>query len=54
MPSKTKKQARFMASCAHGSKYEECPPMKVAKDFNKADKGSKLLSNAMKKSSRGR
>ena len=49
MPSKTQKQARFMAACAHGSGYEKCPPAKVAKDFNKADKGSKLLSTAMKK-----
>jgi hypothetical protein len=49
MPSKTQKQARFMAACAHGSGYKSCPPEKVAKEFNKADKGSKLLSSAAKK-----
>ena len=43
MPSKTKKQAKFMAACAHGSNYEKCPPMKVAKEFNKADKGTRIL-----------
>lgn len=43
MPSKTPKQARLMAACAHGAKYEKCPPMDVAKKFNKADKGGKLL-----------
>jgi len=40
MPSKTAKQARFMAACAHGwkPKGKKCPPMKVAKEFNRADK----------------
>ncbi len=38
MPSKTKRQARFMAACAHGAGYESCPPTKVAKEFNQADK----------------
>ena len=38
MPSKTAKQARFMAACAHGAKMDKkCPPMAVAKEFNKAD-----------------
>ena len=43
MPSKTTKQAKLMAACAHGSKYKSCPPMKVAKEFNQADKKSGIL-----------
>jgi hypothetical protein len=38
MPSKTKKQARFMAACAHGAGYASCPPKKVSREFNQADK----------------
>ena len=39
-----------MAAVAHGMKPRKGGPSKaVAKEFNKADKGSKLLSNAMKK-----
>jgi hypothetical protein len=49
MPSKTQKQARFMAACAHGSGYDKCPPKKVAREFNQADKGTKMLSSAMKR-----
>jgi len=43
MPSKTPKQKRFMAACAHGAGYKSCPPDKVSKEFNKADakKGKK-------------
>lgn len=40
MPSKTKKQAKFMAACAHGSGYKDCPPDWVAKEFARADKKS--------------
>lgn len=47
-PSKSKKQARLMAACAHGSGYEKCPPKDVAKRFNEADTGSKRLSEAAK------
>lgn len=49
MPPKTRKQARFMAACAHGAGYASCPPQKVAKEFNQADKGKKV-----RKSGRGR
>jgi hypothetical protein len=42
MPSKSKAQARLMAACAHGAKYESCPSAKVAKEFNQADKGRKM------------
>lgn len=38
MPSTSKKQAKFMAACAHGADYDSCPPKKVAKEFNDADK----------------
>lgn len=48
MPSKSPKQARFMAACAHGAGYSSCPPNKVSTEFNQADKGSKLLHTAMK------
>lgn len=49
MPSKNFKQARLMAACAHGAGYKSCPPAKVAKEFNQADKGSKMLKKAMTK-----
>jgi hypothetical protein len=48
MPSDTEDQARFMAACAHGAGYESCPPDKVSYEFNQADKGTAMLSNAMK------
>ena len=40
MPSKSAKQARFMAMCAHtpGAAKGKCPPKSVAKEFNQADK----------------
>lgn len=51
MPSSSGKQVKFMAAVAHGMKPKggKGPSMKVAKEFNKADTGSKRLSNAMKK-----
>jgi len=53
MPSKTKKQARFMAMCSHSGggnagSGPPCPPKAVAQKFNKADEGGKLLSDAVK------
>ena len=48
MPSKTVKQAKLMAACAHGSKYDKCPPMKVAKEFNKADAKTGILKKKRK------
>lgn len=44
MPSKSRKQAKLMAACSHGAKYPSCPPVKVAKEFNQADKGTGILS----------
>lgn len=50
MPSKTPKQAKFMAAVAHGMKPRAGGPSKaVAKEFNRADTGTKRLSNAIRK-----
>lgn len=51
MPSKTAKQARTMAAAAHNPAFAKKVgiPTSVAKDFNKADTGTKRLSKAMKK-----
>ena len=48
--SKTEKQARFMAAAAHDPAFAAKTGIKqsVAKEFNKADTGTKKLSNAMK------
>jgi len=43
MPSKSAKQARFMAACSHGAGYASCPPQKVSSEFNQADKGTGIL-----------
>ncbi len=45
MPSKSPKQARMMAAAAHNPKFAKkvgVPPG-VAKEFNKADKGTGIL-----------
>jgi hypothetical protein len=49
--STSEKQARTMAAAAHNPKFAKKVGIKtsVAKEFNKADKGTKRLSNAMKK-----
>lgn len=51
MPSRSQKQARTMAAAAHNPEFAKRVgiPQKVAKDFNRADTGTKQLSNAMKK-----
>jgi hypothetical protein len=51
MPSKTPKQARFMAAAAHNPAFAKKVgvPQKTARDFNQADKGGKFL-----KAKRGR
>lgn len=43
MPSKTKKQAKFMAAVSHGWKpsKQKAPPVAVAKEFNTADKAKR-------------
>jgi hypothetical protein len=42
MPSKSAKQARTMAAAAHNPKFAKKVniPVKVAKEFNQADKGT--------------
>lgn len=49
MPSKSKPQARLMAACAHGAGYKACPPVKVAKEFNRADQKAGALKSKGKK-----
>lgn len=43
MPSKSKKQAKFMAAAAHNPKFAKKAgiPTKVAKEFNRADTAKK-------------
>lgn len=43
MPSKSKKQAKFMAAAAHNPKFAKKAGIsgKVAKEFNNADKAKK-------------
>lgn len=48
MPSKSKSQARLMAAAAHTPGGYGGVPQSVGQEFNQADKGSKLLSSAMK------
>lgn len=54
MPSKSRKQARLMAGAAHNPAFAKKVgvPVSVAKEFNQADKGSTLLSSALKKKPR--
>lgn len=49
MPSTSEKQARTMAAAAHNPDFAKKMgiPTKVAKEFNQADKGSRLLKQAM-------
>jgi hypothetical protein len=46
MPSKSASQARLMAAAAHTKGGYGGVPQKVGKEFNQADKGTKLLSKA--------
>lgn len=46
MPSKSAKQARFMAACSHGAGYDSCPPAKISTEFNQADKGTGIMSKS--------
>lgn len=45
MPSKSRKQARFMAAIAHDPKFAKKVgvPQKVGKEFNQADAGTGIL-----------
>lgn len=50
MPSKSPAQARMMAAAAHSPKFAKKVgvPQSVAKEYNKADTGTKMLSKAMR------
>lgn len=48
MPSRSKKMANLVAACSHGADYDKCPPKKVAKEFNKADKITGILKGKKK------
>jgi hypothetical protein len=54
MPSKSKKQAKFMAAAAHNPSFAKKAgvPMNVAKEFNSADAGTGILSGKKKKRKR--
>lgn len=49
MPSKSPEQARLMAAAAHDPKFAKKVgvPTSVAKEYNQADKGGKMLKQAM-------
>ena len=49
MPSVSEKQARTMAAASHDKAFAKKMgiPQSVAKDFNKADTGGKMLHEAM-------
>lgn len=51
MPSKSPSQARLMAGAAHNAGFAKKAGVaqKVAKEFNKADKGGKMIAQAMKR-----
>jgi len=51
MPSKSAKQARFMAMIAHDKSAAKRTgvPQSVAKEFNQADKGTGILKKKKKK-----
>lgn len=50
MPSRSQAQARTMAAAAHNPTFAKKVgiPQTVAREFNQADKGSKMLSNALR------
>ena len=45
MPSRSSKQAKFMAMCSHSPERAKgkCPPAKVSREFNAADKKAGIL-----------
>lgn len=49
MPSKSPEQARMMAAAAHDPEFAKKVgvPQSVAREYNQADKGGKLLKQAM-------
>jgi hypothetical protein len=51
MPSKSPAQARLMAAAAHDPKFAKKVgiPQSTAKEYNRADTGTKMLSRAAKR-----
>lgn len=51
MPSKSEEQARLMAAAAHDPAFAKKVgiPQSVAKEFNKADAGTKLLKRSARR-----
>jgi len=49
MPSKSAKQAKFMAAVAHSPEFAKKAgvPQSVGREFNQEDKGGRLLKQAM-------
>jgi hypothetical protein len=55
VPSKSKKQVRFMAGCANNpEEMANCPPPKVAKEFAKADSRAAKQDRRRGKNARGK
>ena len=54
MPSKTRAQARLMAAAAHNPAFAKRVgvPQSVAREFNQADKGGRLLRGKRKRSTK--
>lgn len=46
MPSVSPKQHNLMAACLNGAAYKKCPPLSVAREFMRADRGSALLNRS--------
>ena len=53
MPSKSAKQAKFMAACAHDAGYGSCPPKSVAVEFNNADAESGVMKDQRRVTAKG-
>lgn len=56
MPSKSAKQARFMAAAAHDPAFARKAgiPQSVAREFNSADANTGILHQAMKRKRKGK
>lgn len=53
MPSVSNKQHNLMAACAKGANYSTCPPLKVAREFNRADQRAGLAGGGSTSLERG-